>query len=111
LQIPEHAPAAGPPVLCLHSVPGIVKGRTAAWPMRKNRKEDTSVKNNPIGFDLPDSIFVGANIFVDHAAAIRRGNTSSMWREEDNLHGYYLPIQIKVHLAERKKFSTMHFLP
>jgi predicted nucleic acid-binding protein len=37
--------------------------------MRKNRKEDISVKNNLIAFDLPDLIFVDANIFVDHAAA------------------------------------------
>ena len=79
--------------------------------MRKNEKEDISVNNNLIDFDLPDSIFVDANIFVDHATAIRRGNASSMRREEENLTGYYLPIQIKVQLAERKKFSTMHFLP
>ena len=37
--------------------------------IRKNRKEDTSVKNNLIDFDLPDLIFVDANIFVDHASA------------------------------------------
>ena len=37
--------------------------------IRKNRKEDTSVKNNLIDFDLPDLIFVDANIFIDHASA------------------------------------------
>jgi len=37
--------------------------------MKEKRREDILVKNSLMGFDLPELIFVDANIFVDHASA------------------------------------------